>query len=186
MCESSCANERTRVYVEGIYADVTDDDETFRPRPIDRNFGDFLNAFVDYEPDDGMTIRVGRQELLYGAERLISPLDWANTRRTFEGVKLLMHEGDWNTDAFYTPPATTAYAWQQGVEPGESLLTFPSALETPHVENNSVFCRYFAARGASARKRRAAFLPRSLRGFASKAILVLRLIIPTPLNSTSS
>jgi hypothetical protein len=96
------ANERTRVYVEGIYADVTDDDETFLPRPIDRNFGDFLNAFVDYAPDDCMTIRVGRQELLYGAERLISPLDWANTRRTFEGVKLLMQEGDWKADAFYT------------------------------------------------------------------------------------
>jgi hypothetical protein len=32
---------------------------------------------------------VGRQELLYGAQRLISPLDWANTRRTFEGGKLI-------------------------------------------------------------------------------------------------
>ncbi|HEY3394763.1 MAG TPA: alginate export family protein, partial [Lacipirellulaceae bacterium] len=49
-----------------------------------------------------MTVRVGRQELLYGAERLISPLDWANTRRTFEGVKLLVHGGDWKADAFYT------------------------------------------------------------------------------------
>ena len=60
---------------------------------IDRNFGDFLNGFIDYSPDDCLTLRVGRQELLYGAERLISPLDWANTRRTFEGVKLMYHRG---------------------------------------------------------------------------------------------
>jgi hypothetical protein len=96
------ANDCTRVYVEGIFADVTDDDGTYLPRPIDRNFGDFLNAFVDYSPQEGTTLRVGRQELLYGAERLISPLDWANTRRTFEGVKLMLAEGDWKVDGFYT------------------------------------------------------------------------------------
>ena len=96
------ASDCTRVYVEGIFADVTDDNGTYMPRPIDRNFGDFLNAFIDYAPQEGMTIRVGRQELLYGAERLISPLDWANTRRTFQGVKLMTAEGDWKADAFYT------------------------------------------------------------------------------------
>ncbi len=96
------ANDCTRFYVEGIFADVTDDDGTYLPRPIDRNFGDFLNAFIDYSPQDGTTLRVGRQELLYGAERLISPLDWANTRRTFEGVKLMVAEGDWKVDGFYT------------------------------------------------------------------------------------
>jgi hypothetical protein len=96
------ANETTRVYVEGILADVTDDDHTYAPRPIDRNFGDFLNAFVDYSPDDSLTFRFGRQELLYGAERLVSPLDWANTRRTFEGLKLMFREGDWAIDGFYT------------------------------------------------------------------------------------
>ncbi|MCC7475384.1 MAG: hypothetical protein IT425_08315, partial [Pirellulales bacterium] len=53
----------TRFYVEGIYADVTDDDGTYLPRSIDRNFGDFLNAFVDYSPAEGTTLRVGRQEL---------------------------------------------------------------------------------------------------------------------------
>jgi hypothetical protein len=95
-------NDTTRLFVEGIFADVTDDNGTYLPRPIDRNFGDFLNAFVDFTPTDGLTLRVGRQELLYGAERLISPLDWANTRRTFEGVKLMLVEDDWKVDCFYT------------------------------------------------------------------------------------
>ena len=95
-------SEAMRIYVEGIFADVTDDDGTYLPRPIDRNHGDFLNGFIDYTFDEGRTIRVGRQELIYGAERLISPLDWANTRRTFEGVKLMVEEGDWAIDGFYT------------------------------------------------------------------------------------
>ncbi len=96
------ANDCTRVYVEGIFADVTDDDDTYMPRPIDRNYGDFLNAFVDLGLTDSTTLRIGRQELLYGEQRLISPLDWANTRRTFEGVKLMVAEGDWKVDGFYT------------------------------------------------------------------------------------
>lgn len=96
------ASEQMRVYVEGIFADVTDDDNTYEPRNIDRNYGDFLNGFVDWTPEQSLTLRVGRQELLYGAERLISPLDWSNTRRTFEGMKLMYHEDDWAIDGFYT------------------------------------------------------------------------------------
>ena len=30
-----------------------------------------------------VTLRGGRQDLLFGAQRLIGPLDWSNTRRTF-------------------------------------------------------------------------------------------------------
>lgn len=96
------ASDYTRVYVEGIFAEVTDDDGTYLPRPIDINCGDFLNAFVDCELNESCVVRVGRQELLYGAQRLISPLDWGNTRRSFEGVKLMYAEGDWKVDGFYT------------------------------------------------------------------------------------
>ena len=96
------ASDDTRVYVEGIFAEVTDDNGTYLPRPIDINCGDFLNAFVDCNLDESHTLRVGRQELLYGAERLISPLDWANTRRTFEGIKLMYAEDDWKVDGFFT------------------------------------------------------------------------------------
>lgn len=95
-------NDSFRVYAEGIFADVSDDNGLYVPRPIDRNYGDFLNLFVDLGLTDSLTLRVGRQELLYGAERLISPLDWANTRRTFEGARLLYADGDWKADAFYT------------------------------------------------------------------------------------
>jgi hypothetical protein len=45
-----------------------------------------------------------------------------------------------DTDAFYTPAPTSDYTLRG------DLLTFPSAFVTPHRENNTVYCRYFAAR----------------------------------------
>lgn len=94
-------SDRLRFYAEGIYADVSGD-EDYAPRPIDENFGDFLNLFFDISLTDSTTVRIGRQELLYGNQRTVSPLDWANTRRTFEGVKVMVTEGDWAVDGFYT------------------------------------------------------------------------------------
>jgi hypothetical protein len=99
-----------RFYCEGIFADALAESD-YIPRDIERNYGDYLNCFVDVAAADCMTLRVGRQELLYGAQRTVSPLDWANTRRTFEGVKLMFTEGDWVVDAFYTffvPPVADA------------------------------------------------------------------------------
>lgn len=94
-------NENVRIFAEGIFADVTAD-PAYLPRPIDIDRGDFLNLFVDLKLLDTLTFRAGRQELLYGAQRLVSPLDWANTRRTFQGLKLLYREDDWAIDGFYT------------------------------------------------------------------------------------
>lgn len=95
-----------RIYSE--YIDAESNYENFAPRLIDVNRSDFLNLFVDLKlPETAtgeFTARLGRQELLYGNQRLISPLDWANTRRTFEGVKLIWSTADWNTDIFYTRP----------------------------------------------------------------------------------
>lgn len=59
-----------------------------------------------------------------------------------------------DTDAFYTPPASTDYMLGPPSAEGDRILHFPSALETPHAANNRVFCRLFRARGP----RRAAVL----------------------------
>jgi dienelactone hydrolase len=76
-----------------------------------------------------------------------------------------------NTDAFFTPSSTTAYTFipagaarATGACPeratasrGEAgTLTFPSALTTPHVSNNTVHARLFAARD---KKRAVVVLP---------------------------
>jgi hypothetical protein len=95
-----------RVYVEGYYADSSP--QTLAPLVIDRDRGDLLNAFVDvkaWELDrNNIYFRAGRQELLYGSQRLISPLDWANTRRTFQGAKLFYASEDLDVDLFSVQP----------------------------------------------------------------------------------
>ncbi len=99
--------DRFRAYVE--YLDAESNYENFPPRAIEVNRSDILNLFVDYKLIDdccggSLTARAGRQELLYGSERLISPLDWANTRRTFDGLKFFWTDDCWNIDFFYTKP----------------------------------------------------------------------------------
>ncbi len=78
------------------------------PRPIEENRADIQNLFLELK---GINVgcgvlgaRVGRQEIALGAQRLISPLDWANTRRTFEGARLMWQGGAWDVDAFWLRP----------------------------------------------------------------------------------
>lgn len=83
-------SDKVRVYVE--YLDAQSYNQDLPPLAIDQDHSDLLNAFVDVKlgsiNDNPIYGRIGRQELLYGSQRLVSPLDWANTRRTFEGAKL--------------------------------------------------------------------------------------------------
>lgn len=45
-------------------------------------------GFVDLKATQWLDVRVGRQELSYGEDRLIGSLDWSMTGRTFDGVFL--------------------------------------------------------------------------------------------------
>ena len=94
-----------RIFVEGLSADVhgkqTGDAP---PAAIDKNDWDFLNAFIELIDGPGFRMRYGRTELQYGAQRLVSPLDWGNTRRTFEGGVLQFKDGPRSTDFFVTHP----------------------------------------------------------------------------------
>jgi hypothetical protein len=55
-------------------------------------------------PLDSTVWRLGRQELQYGNQRLISPLDWGNLRRSFDGIKVSADLSDWRIDAFAVRP----------------------------------------------------------------------------------
>ena len=92
---------------------------------------------------------MGRQKLLYGSERLVSPLDWGNTRRNFEGIKIFSHGENWDFDAWTTHPVNTA----AGHGP---LANFDNERDTPdgsryfsgvfavfHDHENSVFDTYW-------------------------------------------
>ncbi len=102
-----------RVFVEGISALSTDDSGAGPGlRTLDVDEIDLLNGFVDLNlPLDVVsegarfTFRGGRQELLLGRQRLISPLDWANTRRTFDGLSVIAAVNDWTITGFWVRPA---------------------------------------------------------------------------------
>jgi hypothetical protein len=67
---------------------------------------DLQNAFADVAVPLGkkatFTVRGGRQELLFGAQRLVGPSDWSNVRRTFQGVSGILQAGGWSVTPFWT------------------------------------------------------------------------------------
>ena len=104
------ASDVFRAYVEMIDASIFNED--MPALTIDLNRWNIQNAFIDIKTieRDGKPVyfRAGRQELLYGAQRLVSPLDWSNTRRNFEGLKLTSKGETWDVDVFTTRPVNLA------------------------------------------------------------------------------
>lgn len=97
--------EWLRFFVQGKFAYVAERDRGGKSSL--ESYGDFHQVFADVSvpiPDEAMTFRIGRQELQYGAERLISPLDWGNLRRRFEGAKVFTKAWGWSIDAFAVFP----------------------------------------------------------------------------------
>jgi len=97
--------DHVRAYVEGIYADQ--DEREAGPRAVDENHGDLLDAFVDVTGCVGgldAGLRVGRYELNYGKQRVVGALDWANTRRSYEGALGWLKDATWRLDAFVNRP----------------------------------------------------------------------------------
>ncbi len=48
-------------------------------------------------------LRIGRQKLVYGAQRMVSPLEWVNTARVFDGARIRLDAGRGRgLDAFAT------------------------------------------------------------------------------------
>jgi hypothetical protein len=95
-----------RVFFQAISA--LEADRSGGPRPGDTDDIDIQQLFADFRVplDDSrsLTFRVGRQELIYGAQRLISSNDWTNTRRTFDGAKVSLSVPNDTLEAFWVQP----------------------------------------------------------------------------------
>jgi len=98
-----------RVFVEAKGAFATTRDLIGRRRGLDADDLAVQNGFLDFivpiADKSKLTVRVGRHELLFGKQRLVSPLNWANTRRTFDGLSTILDLPDWKLTAFWTRPA---------------------------------------------------------------------------------
>ncbi len=95
-----------RVFVEGKSALSTNRDLPGGLRTLDVDNVDLQNVFVDLRipfENGSSTFRFGRQELQFGRQRLVSPLNWSNTRpRMFDGFRGAIKIGDWRLDGFHT------------------------------------------------------------------------------------
>lgn len=107
-------NEIFRVYGEYLYADSGG--EFYNNRPIEVNRGEIQNLFLDTKLTDSLLLRLGRQELLFADQRLISPLDWANTRRSFQGVRGTYTGDSWTVDGFYVNPLNRTFANESKID----------------------------------------------------------------------
>ncbi|MFQ5926865.1 MAG: alginate export family protein [Terriglobia bacterium] len=57
--------------------------------------------YLDWAPRERFRLRLGRQELLYGNQRLVGPFGWDTVGRTFDGARVrLQWSSRWATDAF--------------------------------------------------------------------------------------
>ena len=77
------------------------------PRPIDQKRLDLETAFLEVgntHQKNWAVLRIGRQELNYGAGRLVSVREGPNVRQSFDGVKIRTQAGAWNVDAWAVRP----------------------------------------------------------------------------------
>ena len=81
------------------------------PRPTDRDEFDLHQIFADANvalgDDHWLTLRVGRQELSFGTQRLVSVRESPNVRQSFDGVRATLLWNGWQFDAFATRPVET-------------------------------------------------------------------------------
>jgi len=94
-------------------------------------------------------------------DRVVRPFEWgldwigaeANGQPHADVLRAWVSRAMADTDAFFTPPPTRDYSFGDGPwpsvgggSPRDRLLTFPSALATPHPSNNTVQCRVIEPR----------------------------------------
>lgn len=81
------------------------------PRPIDADELDLHQAFIEVAfggGDQRDNVRLGRQEIMFGSERLVSVRDGPNVRRSFDGVRAILRSRGWQADVFAVAPVHVA------------------------------------------------------------------------------
>jgi len=103
--------QRSRIYLEGIYSDSLskiNGDTISIPGLETDNSPDFLNFFGEFDvtadADGSSGLWLGRRELQYGRQRLVSSQNWLNSRGSFDGFGGWKMLGQGRMSAFLTQP----------------------------------------------------------------------------------
>jgi hypothetical protein len=118
-------NDAIRLYGEGL--DSATSFQRHAPLPTEENGIEALNLFADLRLINGergdLWGRVGRQELLFGNQRLVSPAEWNNILRTFDGAKLFWRGKHWDIDGFWVRPVAFGALPTSQIRPGQLDVT---------------------------------------------------------------
>lgn len=90
-----------KFFVQGQDARVSFTDK-IAPAPPYQDSADLRQAYVQFGGAESqlLDIRVGRQELAFGEERLVGAGNWGNVSRVFDAVRVGVHHGKYRLDAF--------------------------------------------------------------------------------------
>jgi hypothetical protein len=81
-------------------------DKIAPPSGVDENPLDLHQAFIDLKfpllNQDNLIFRVGRQELFYGSQRIVSVREGPNNRQSFDGAKLMYARKNFKADFLYS------------------------------------------------------------------------------------
>jgi hypothetical protein len=98
--------ENVRAFVQGKSALSTDRGLKGGKRFLDVDTialeAAFVDLKVDFDDEASLVVRPGRQTFLFGKQRLVSPLPWANTLRRWDGVSAILDVGGWNLHGFWS------------------------------------------------------------------------------------
>jgi Alginate export len=117
------------------------------PRPTDEDELDLHQAFLDVKlnlPDDAaLTLRSGRQEMIYGSQRIISVREGPNVRQSFDGFRLMYRSGEVRIDGFATRPAQTKrHVFDDGPDNTKALWGTYAVLPFPLLPKASIDLYY--------------------------------------------
>ncbi len=106
------------------------------PRPADEDELDLHQAFLDVRFEVGangsLIVRSGRQEMIFGSQRIISVREGPNVRQSFDGFRAMWRTGDVRVDGFATRPAeTNRHVFDDGPDNNRGLWGVYSVFPLP-------------------------------------------------------
>lgn len=162
------ANDTLRARVSLVSALIEGGDET---SPAERNVLDVQEAFVEIGPEDAF-LRLGRQEIRLGSQRLVAVRGGTTVRRTWDGARVSLRRGAVELDAFALRQVAveTNGVFNDGRDEGRDLAGVQVALPAPlgRIEATYLYAEHDARRTVegTADERRHSF---GLRAFGKKS-----------------
>jgi len=126
---------------------------------------DLLNGFADvmipFDTTTSVTLRGGREELIFGSQRLVGPGDFTQIPRTFDGGAAFVRVGGWTVTPFWTEPViiTQKYEFNEsssdhklfGVFASGPAIFLPVALDLYWLDVNNVGAKFDGTSGREER-----------------------------------